>query len=84
MINAVENGAVSGAAIDGYVVGGKTGTAETGDGGTHQWFIGFIGDDQPRYAVSVVLEDAETGLGSAVAIGREMLLATIQSDSPND
>jgi peptidoglycan glycosyltransferase len=84
MINAVENGAVSGAAIDGYVVGGKTGTAETGDGGTHQWFIGFIGDDQPRYAVSVVLEDAETGLGSAVAIGREMLLATIQATSPDD
>ncbi len=78
MVNAVQNGAVSGAALNGYVVGGKTGTAETGDGGTHQWFIGFIGDDDPRYAVSVVLEDAPSGLGSAVNIGREILLATIQ------
>ncbi|HYI26016.1 MAG TPA: penicillin-binding protein 2, partial [Thermomicrobiales bacterium] len=77
MINAVRNGAVSGAAIDGYVVGGKTGTAETGDGGTHQWFIGFIGDGEPQFAVSVVLENADSGLGSAVNIGREMLLATM-------
>ncbi len=84
MVNAVENGAVSGASIDGYVVGGKTGTAETGDGSTHQWFIGFIGDDEPQYAVSVVLEDATTGLGSAVIIGREMLLATIQTLPPED
>ena len=84
MINAVENGAVSGAAIDGYTVGGKTGTAETGDGGAHQWFIGFIGDEEPRYAVAVVLESGGGGLGSAVAIGRDMLLSTITAIPTED
>jgi peptidoglycan glycosyltransferase len=82
MVNAVENGAVSAAAIGGYTVGGKTGTAETGDGGAHQWFVGFIGDEAPRYAVAVVLESGGGGLGSAVAIGRDMLLATIEAAPP--
>src|SRR6185437_2423085 len=44
MINSVKNGYASGAQIPGYVVGGKTGTAEVG--GNQQpnaWFIGFAG-----------------------------------------
>jgi len=79
MVNAVTNGSVAGAWADGYVVGGKTGTAETGDGSAHSWLIGFIGDPEPRYAVAVVLEEGSGGLASAVAIGRDMLVATIQS-----
>jgi peptidoglycan glycosyltransferase len=79
MINAVTNGSVSGALTDGYVVGGKTGTAETGDGTNHSWFIGFIGDPEPRYAVAVVLEGGSGGLSSAVSIGRDILVGTIQS-----
>jgi peptidoglycan glycosyltransferase len=77
MIHAVEQGSVTRAAVPGYVVGGKTGTAETGSDGAHQWFIGFIGDDDPRYAVSVVLEEGSGGSGSAVAIGRDILVAAI-------
>ncbi len=76
MINAVTNGYVSGAAISGMVVGGKTGTAEVGEGEEpHAWFIGFAGVDSPRYAVAVVLEHGGTGLGEPVAIGRAMLAA---------
>jgi peptidoglycan glycosyltransferase len=85
MVGAVQNGSVSGAAVDGYVVGGKTGTAETGDGTNHSWFIGFIGDPEPRYAVAVVLEGGSGGLSSAVATGRDLLTGTIQArreDSP--
>jgi peptidoglycan glycosyltransferase len=80
MVNAVNNGAVRGAQIPGYTVGGKTGTAETGDGTAHSWFIGFIGDDEPRYTVAVVLEGGSGGLSSAVSIGRDILQATILSD----
>lgn len=77
MVNAVENGSISGARVDGYVVGGKTGTAEIGNDRSHSLFIGFIGDPEPRYAVAVVLEEGSGGLTSAVAIGRDILVATI-------
>lgn len=84
MVNAVENGSIQNALVDGYVVGGKTGTAETGDGTAHSLFIGFIGDPEPRYAVAVVLEGGAGGLSSAVAIGRDILVATIQRASGED
>jgi peptidoglycan glycosyltransferase len=84
MVNAVNNGTVTGAQVDGYTVGGKTGTAEVGDGSAHSWFIGFIGDDSPRYAVAVVLEQGSGGLSNAVSIGRDMLLATITAPAPED
>ncbi len=79
MVNAVNNGAIQNARVDGYVVGGKTGTAEIGDdGAAHSLFIGFIGDPEPRYAVAIVLESGHGGLNSAVAIGRDILVSTIQ------
>ncbi len=83
MVNAVENGTVTRAQVDGYTVGGKTGTAETGDGSAHSWFIGFIGDDEPRYAVAVVLEEGSGGLADAVTIGRDILYATMIALDPN-
>jgi len=81
MIGAVTEGSVSAAAADGYRIGGKTGTAETGSGSAHSWFIGFVGDDDPRYAVAVVLEEGGGGLSDAVAIGRDILVSTIEASS---
>jgi peptidoglycan glycosyltransferase len=78
MVNAVENGSITNAYVDGYVVGGKTGTAEIGNDTSHSLFIGFIGDPEPRYAVAVVLEEGSGGLTSAVAIGRDILVGAIQ------
>lgn len=80
MIGAVEYGAVGGAAVPGYVVGGKTGTAETGTGEPHSWFIGFIGDPEPRYAVAVVLEHGGGEVGAAVSIGQGVLASAIASN----
>ncbi|CAN5774341.1 penicillin-binding transpeptidase domain-containing protein [soil metagenome] len=84
MIGAVNNGSVGRAQINGYTVGGKTGTAETGDGSAHSWFIGFIGNEQPRYAVAVVLEGGSGGLASAVTIGRDILYGAIIAPAPSD
>lgn len=84
MVNAVENGTVTRAEVDGYTVGGKTGTAETGDGSAHSWFVGFIGEDEPRYAVAVVLEQGSGGLADAVTIGRDILFATVTTLDPAD
>ena len=75
MVNAVENGSIQTALADGYVIGGKTGTAEIGDGEAHSLFIGFIGNPEPRYAVAVVLEGGYGQLNSAVTIGRDILIA---------
>src|SRR5690606_9846515 len=43
-------------AIPGIQVAGKTGTAEVGDGDTHNWFISFAPADDPQVAVAVVIE----------------------------
>jgi peptidoglycan glycosyltransferase len=81
MIDTVDSGSVRAAQAPGYTVGGKTGTAETGSGSTHSWFIGFIGNpgETPRYAVAVVLEEGTTGLAGSVAIGRDILVQAMQA-----
>jgi peptidoglycan glycosyltransferase len=82
MIDSVENGYASGASIPGYVVGGKTGTAEAGGERPHAWFIGFAGEDEPRYVVAVVVEHGGEGGSVALPIGRELLQAALQTAQP--
>ena len=55
----VENGTGSAAAVPGYTVSGKTGTAQNPKGTDHSWFTGFMtdGDENPMYAVAVVIEN---------------------------
>ena len=79
MVYAVENGALGTAFTPGYTIGGKTGTAETGSGDPHAWFIGFIGlpGEEPRYAVAVVLEAGGGGGQVALPIGRDLLAAAM-------
>jgi peptidoglycan glycosyltransferase len=73
MINAVANGFVAGAALADFTVGGKTGTAEVEGQEPHSWFIGFVGDPEPRYAVAVLLEHGGTAVSIAVEMARQML-----------
>jgi peptidoglycan glycosyltransferase len=59
MVDDVANGVASGARINGVAVGGKTGTAENGDGEPYSvWFTGFAPAESPRVAIAVVLEDS--------------------------
>ena len=45
------------AQIDGVLVAGKTGTAQTADGeAPHAWFIAFAPANAPKYAVAVIVE----------------------------
>lgn len=54
----VEQGTGTQAAVPGYSVAGKTGTAEHEDGkAPHAWFTGFAPADNPQIAVAVVVED---------------------------
>ena len=79
MVSAVESGALGTAFVPGYTVGGKTGTAETGSGDPHAWFIGFIGlpGEAPRYTVAIVLEAGGGGGQVALPIGRDLLVAAM-------
>jgi peptidoglycan glycosyltransferase len=79
MVFAVEHGALGTAFVPGYTIGGKTGTAETGSGDPHAWFIGFIGlpGEEPRYGVAVVLEAGGGGGQVALPIGRDLLVAAM-------
>jgi peptidoglycan glycosyltransferase len=72
MVANVNDGAASGARIDGVDVGGKTGTAENGAGQPYTlWFTGFAPAADPKVAVAVVVEDGggqgQSGSGNTIA-----------------
>jgi peptidoglycan glycosyltransferase len=80
MVGVVTGGTGGNAAISGSVVGGKTGTAETGEGEPdHGWFIGFaMVDGEPVSAVAVLLENAGPGgSGQAARIAGQVMRAAI-------
>lgn len=71
------------ARIDGYEVGGKSGTleVETAEGMTENaLWTGFVNDSNYPYAVAVIVEDASDSGASATAIGGELLAAAISND----
>ncbi|GAA2998362.1 peptidoglycan D,D-transpeptidase FtsI family protein [Streptomyces fulvorobeus] len=89
MVDVVENGTGSNAAIEGVTVGGKTGTAQHGidnSGTPYAWFISWAQErnsGRPAVAVAVVVEDATanradiSGGGSAAPIARAVMRAAL-------
>lgn len=67
------------ARVPGFEVAGKTGTAEYGrkeEGKKRGWMIAFAPYDAPRFAVAMMVEDADSG-GTTVAPRMQSLLATL-------
>src|SRR5206468_11272642 len=79
MVEGVDNGYAAKAAIPGVKVGGKTGTAEVGDGTSHSWFIGFAPADAPRIAVAVVMEHQGSGSDFATPAAQQVLRAALDA-----
>jgi peptidoglycan glycosyltransferase len=81
MMNAVvRNGTGTNARIDGFEVGGKTGTAQNGDAPDHGWFIGYArtSSGQPVVAVAVLIQNAgPRGSAEATAIAGQVMRAAI-------
>lgn len=75
----VENGYAGGARVQGFAVGGKTGTAETGQNTPpHAWYLGVAPLDQPRYSVSVIVENGGEGSTVAAPIAGRVLAAALR------
>ena len=84
MVSVVQNGTGRKARIGGVTVGGKTGTAEVGDGvNPHTWFIGFAGSGDKQIAIAVFIknggqtgtEGAGTGGDISAPIARQVMQA---------
>lgn len=82
MVASVESGGSQGAKINGLVVGGKTGTAEIGDGDSHSWFICFAGkpNQPPEIAIAVIVERGGPGSTVALPIAKKVIEAYFASN----
>ena len=77
MVSVVDNAQANGVQIPGVKVGGKTGTAETGQGTSHAWFIAFAPADRPTIAVAVVVENGGRGGEVASPIAGQVIRAAL-------
>ncbi|MFZ6004576.1 MAG: peptidoglycan D,D-transpeptidase FtsI family protein [Actinomycetota bacterium] len=91
MIGVVERGTAGRLKVPGFVVGGKTGTAQLGtpEPRSHAWIIGFAGPpgELPTIAVAVIVEGQEgaseqTGGRVAAPIAQALLQAYLTAPSP--
>jgi peptidoglycan glycosyltransferase len=82
MVNVVNAGTGTAARLPNIQVAGKTGTAQTGVGTTHVWFVSFAPADNPKIAVAVMLESLPleseaTGGTVAAPIARAVIQAAL-------
>jgi peptidoglycan glycosyltransferase len=79
MVLSVDTAYAQPARIPGVLVGGKTGTAEVGNGQTpHAWFVGYAPADRPGVAVAAIFENSGSGTQVATPAAQKVLLAAVQ------
>ena len=81
LFQVVENGGGKNGKVEGYQVGGKTGSAEVSSNKsvkTHSWFTGFVADDEHPLAVTVILEQAGGGASAAAPLAGQLLKKAIK------
>jgi penicillin-binding protein A len=83
MVKVVQSGTGTHAQIPGLTVGGKTGTAEIGQGNVYDaWFIFFAPAEHPKVAGAVVVESQLNGFGGAISapIAKDLIEAALPAD----
>ena len=81
MYQTVKSGTATRAAVKGYPVCGKTGSAQVSDDKdveTNAWFTGFVYDDAHPYAIAVVIEGGGAGARMPSQLASEALEWTIK------
>lgn len=78
MVEVVEKGTGTQAAISGVTVAGKTGTAEVEGKPPHAWFLGIAPAGNPSVVVAVVIENGGSGGAAAAPVAREVLKAALK------
>lgn len=64
-------------------IAGKTGTAETGQGDDHGWFVAYAPFEKPEIVVSVLVEHGGYGVQSAAPIVKDILTAYFHLNQPS-
>lgn len=77
MIDVVQNGTGTAAALSTVQVAGKSGTAEVVDSPPNAWFVGFDATDNPHVVVAVVVEEGQYGGAVAGPIARNVISAVV-------
>jgi len=72
MVQVVQNGTGRNAAVSGIQIAGKTGTAETGSGESHGWFVGYAPAGNPQIAFGIMLENSG-GTARVLPIARDIV-----------
>jgi penicillin-binding protein A len=78
MQKVVTEGGLTVAEVPGVEVAGKTGTAESGNGPPHSWWITFAPADDPQIAVCAMVENGGEGDDAALPIADRVVEAYLK------
>ena len=80
MQQVIIQGGLTEAEIEGVKVAGKTGTAESGNGDPHSWWITFAPADDPEIAMCVMVENGGRADRGALPIAARLMRAYIEGE----
>jgi peptidoglycan glycosyltransferase len=78
MQQVIIQGGLTEAEIEGVKVAGKTGTAESGNGEAHSWWITFAPADDPEIAMCVMVENGGRADEGALPVAARLMQAYIK------
>jgi penicillin-binding protein A len=78
MQQVIIQGGLTEAEIEGVKVAGKTGTAESGNGEAHSWWITFAPADDPKIAMCVMVENGGRADEGALPVAARLMQAYIR------
>jgi peptidoglycan glycosyltransferase len=78
MQQVIIQGGLTDAEIEGMKVAGKTGTAESGNGLPHSWWITFAPADDPKIAMCVMIENGGRADKGALPVAARLMRAYLE------